>query len=266
MRYGAMNSPLRPMIEEVENIAELGFDYLELSMDPPMAHHGTIREQKQALSRTLERKGLGLVCHLPAFLNPADLTPALRETSLKEILSSLKVAAALGPLKVVLHPSYYTGLSVMVMDQARSYALASLRTIVNQAEALGLILCIENLFPRLRSLTDPEHFREIFDRFPSLRMTLDIGHAHIGSGARNKAIDFINEFPDRIAHVHASDNFGKEDNHLPIGAGNVDYPAVIRALKQMGYDDTVTLEVFAKDRDYLRISREKFAQMIQSAS
>jgi sugar phosphate isomerase/epimerase len=49
MLYGAMNFPVRPVLQELESIAELGFDYLELTMDPPQAHHATIRRMKHDL-------------------------------------------------------------------------------------------------------------------------------------------------------------------------------------------------------------------------
>ena len=49
MLYGAMNFPAKPVLEELEKAAELGFDYLELSMDPPEAHHHVIRKHKKAL-------------------------------------------------------------------------------------------------------------------------------------------------------------------------------------------------------------------------
>jgi hypothetical protein len=39
MLYGAMNFPIRPILEELEAISGLGFDYLELAMDPPQAHY-----------------------------------------------------------------------------------------------------------------------------------------------------------------------------------------------------------------------------------
>jgi len=86
--------------------------------------------------------------------------------------------------------------------------------------------------------------------------------AHIKSKGSKKTLDFIERFYDRIGHIHANDNFGKEDNHLPIGTGTIDFLKIIKALKQIGYDETVTFEVFSKDRDYLRISREKFIAMI----
>jgi len=49
----------------------------------------------------------------------------------------------------------------------------------------------------------------------------------------------------RLAHLHFHDNKGGQaDLHLPIGAGHIDLATMIRAIKQTGYDDTITLEVF----------------------
>ena len=261
MLYGAMNFPVRPILQELEAISSLGFDYLELTMDPPQAHHTTIRQQRNSILKNLEEFQMKLVCHLPTFLSTADLTDSLRQTSVKETLESLEVAASLDPLKIVLHPSYITGLSVFVVDKAKKLALESLSQIVDKADKLGLQLCIENMFPRSNSLVQPQDFLKIFDKFPTLKFTLDTGHAHIGSTGDKRNLEFLDKLGDRIAHVHASDNYGKEDNHLPIGAGTIDFQKIVRGLNAIGYDDTVTFEIFSRDRDYLRISREKFAAM-----
>jgi sugar phosphate isomerase/epimerase len=58
-----------------------------------------------------------------------------------------------------------------------------------------------------------------------------------------------------------SDNYGKEDQHLPIGAGIIDFSKVVKALKGIGYNDTITLEVFSRDRDYLKMSKKKMVEM-----
>jgi sugar phosphate isomerase/epimerase len=264
MRYGAMNFPIKPVLDELETISRLGFDYLELTMDAPQAHYTTIRRIRDDLMRALNRSNMGLMCHLPTFVSTADLTEGLRQASLNEVLESLEVAAELRPMKVVLHPSPIRGLAVHVKDQARRYAQKSLEAIVKKADQLGLCVCLENMFPQSNSLVDPEDFVEIFERFPRLKMTLDTGHAHIASKGSRKILDFIERFPDRIFHVHANDNLGKEDDHLPIGAGSIDFPEIVKALEDIGYDETVTLEVFSRDRDYLRLSREKFTRMMAS--
>ena len=262
MLYGAMNFPIRPVQEEIKSVSVLGFDYLELAMDPPQAHYSMIRQQKEDLLRTLDQCKMGIVCHLPTFVSTADLTDSLRKTSLREVHESLSVAAELHPLKVVLHPSHIGGLSVFVIEKARRYALDSLEAILDKAGQLGLSLCIENMFPQSNSLVNPEDFIQVFKKFPNLRLTLDTGHAHIGSKGGKRTHDFINKLGDRIGHVHANDNLGKDDDHLPIGAGTIDFPEIVGALKGIGYDQTITLEVFSRDRDYLRISRDKLAAMV----
>lgn len=264
MQYGAMNFPVRPVLQELESISSLGFDYLELTMDPPQAHHSTIRAQKDDFLKALEKFRMQVVCHLPTFLGLADLTESIREASLKEMLDSLDVAVELDPLKVVLHPAYVTGLGLFVFDTAKRYAAKSLETIVRRADGLGLELCLENMFPKTNSLTEPDHFESVFEMFPSLKLTLDVGHANIGSKGGRRILEFITRFPDRLSHIHVSDNFGKEDNHLPLGAGTVDYARTIKAIQEAGYDGTVTFEIFSRDRNYLKTSREKFQAILEN--
>ena len=263
MLYGAMNFPIRPVLQELEVISNLGFDYLELTMDPPQADHKSVAQQRDRIAGALARNNMNLVCHLPTFLSTADLSDRVRQAALEEMLDSLEIAASLNALKVVVHPSYVTGLGVFVVDQVSRNAMITLAALVQRSDELGLCLCLENMFPRTNSLVEPEDFVRILAKFPSLKITLDTGHANIGSKAEKRCLDFIREFPDRIGHVHVSDNFGKEDNHLPVGAGIIDFPRIVKALSGIGYDQTVTFEVFSRDKDYLRISREKFSAMTQ---
>lgn len=264
MLYGAMNFPIRPVLEELESLAALGFDFLELAMDPPAAHYATVRDQKTALLAALDRHGMQLVCHLPTFVSLADLTEGIRQVSLAEVLNSLETAAALAAEKVVVHPATIAGMGAHVPELARQHAFASLAAIADRAAELGLSLCLENMFPRNRFGVEVVEFKDIFNRFPALKLTLDTGHANIGSPRGKRTMRFIEAFADRIGHLHVSDNFGKEDNHLPIGSGTVPFPKIAAALKKTGYDGTVTFEVFTPDRDYLRLSRHKFDQIWRS--
>ncbi len=258
-----MNFPIKPLLQEIEEIGELGFDYVELTMDLPEASPQKIRAQKRSIQNLLSRYQMGVTGHLPTFLWTSDLYESLRKASLEENFSALEVAAELGIKKMVLHPGYITGMGKFVIDRAKRYGLESIEAILKKATDLGVTLCLENMFPQANFLTDPHEFQEIFDRFSEVRLALDIGHAHLG-GDRNRAIEFIRSYGYRIGHVHANDNFGKEDNHLPIGAGLIDFEKILKALKETPYDDTLTLEVFSRDRDYLRISKEKIQKIWES--
>ena len=168
-------------------------------------------------------------------------------------------------LRLRLHPSYITGLGVFAADKAKQYAAESMERIVKKADELGLTLCLENMFPRAGSIVNPHEFIPILEQFPTLKITLDIGHANIGSKFDKRNLEFIDKLGDKIGHIHASDNFGKDDNHLPIGAGVINFKKILKRLKKTGYNDTVTLEIFSKDRNYLRISKEKFEAILASS-
>ena len=57
---------------------------------------------------------------------------------------------------------------------------------------------------------------------------------------RSRVLDYINTF--REYH-------GRKDEHLPIGEGLIDHEKTVRALKNIEYDRTITLEVFTNSND-----------------
>jgi len=261
MQYGATNFPVKSVLEEIGVFGRLGFDYLELAMDPPMAHHTQLRRQQAAIREALGRYGMGIVCHLPTFISTADLTESLRRASVEEVTASLAFAAELGASKAVLHPSYMDGLSIHVPDLWREYALDSLERIARAGREHGVQLCLENLFSKISPYSTPEAFVDVFERFPDLAMTLDVGHAHIDKDGMPRILAFIKTFPDRIQHLHISDNNGRRDEHLPVGKGSLDFNATAEALRRSGYDGTVTFEIFDPDRTTLVESRKALERL-----
>jgi len=255
-----MNFPIKPLLKEIEEIGQMGFEYVELTMDPPEAIPQKILTQKRAIQDVLHRYGMGIVAHLPTFVWTSDLYESLRRASLQENFIALEAAAELGIEKVVLHPGFITGLGKFLLDKAKRYAMDSLEAILKKAIHLNITLCIENMFPRAHFLSQPHEFQSVFETFQEIRLTLDIGHANLGGG-KNKSSEFIRLYGYRIGHVHANDNFGKEDSHLPIGAGIIDFEKIMKELKEAQYDETITLEVFSKDKDYLKISKEKIKRL-----
>jgi sugar phosphate isomerase/epimerase len=265
MRFGAMNFPIRPIFDEIREFADLGFDYLELSLDPPEAHHDLIRGRRREIGRLLESRDMGLVIHLPTFVLTADLTDGIRRASVREMIAGLDLAAEMAAEKVVLHPSAISGLGPLVIDLARDLARKSLAEILAHAEKRGIRVCLENMFPRYRSFFEPGHFTEALDCYPNLEMTLDTGHANIDDAGRSRIFQFIRRFGDRIGHLHASDNGGSRDEHLAPGQGTIDFPAVVKALTAAGYRDTATMEIFSENRAELAAGRDRMRDLFQRA-
>ena len=150
-----------------------------------------------------------------------------------------------------LHPDRYTPM------HDRSYYirrnLESLRELLAHSERTGVSLMIENL---PGDYNTPGQLGELLDPLPQLGLHLDIGHANL-QVPYNMTEDILRAYGDRLRHVHLHDNRGGHDDlHLPLGSGNVDLPRALRALHSVGYDGTITLEVFTPDRHYLAYSRD----------
>ena len=266
MHFGAMNHPIRPVLGEIEAFGAMGFDYLELAMDPPEAHHEVLQAQSNAIREGLAKYQMGLVCHLPTFLSTADLTASIRRASRGEIRASIEVAAHLGARLAVLHPSYMSGMGPNVPALYNGYARESLDEAVDCAARAEIDLCLENLFPQLTPFGAMEDWERCFARYPRLGLALDIGHAHIGSEGMRRVLSYIQRFRTRLRHLHVSDNHGEGDDHLPVGDGTIDFPAVAAALNRIGYQGDLTLEIFSENRDDLARSRDRLMAIFASAA
>jgi len=101
------------------------------------------------------------------------------------------------------------------------------------------------------------NFKALLEAAPGLKAHLDFGHIQMG---RDDHDAFCRQLAAEIAHVHFSDNRGREDNHMPLGVGSIDWHAAVKLLKAIGYDETITLEVFCDDTamfyKYLDLSRK----------
>jgi sugar phosphate isomerase/epimerase len=262
MQYGAMNFPVRPVLDEIELIARLGFDYIEIAMDPPMGHYSVLSSRHTAISHALKENHLDVICHLPTFVSTADLTDSIRRASVTEMRRSLSVAADLEAKKVVLHPSMVFGMGGFTLDVVRGHALDFLSEMAAAAADLGIIICLENMMPRNILGVEPNDMHELLNNFPDFKLTLDTGHATINDMTGRRLMEMVDLLGDRIGHLHFNDNLGTRDDHLAIGEGSIDFPTLLKEIKATGYDETVTLEVFDNDRQKLVESREKIDKML----
>lgn len=98
---------------------------------------------------------------------------------------------------------------------------------------------------------------------PEASITLDIGHGQLLSKS-NTSFQIIKRLAGLIHHVHLHDNSGgtgvKDDLHLPIGDGIIDFEAILKSLLSSGYNNTMTLEL---KRHELELSKQRIETIIQ---
>lgn len=262
MKTGAMNHPGKDLLEEMESIASMGFDFIDLTIEAPKATPEIISKNLKGMQSLLSRSGMSLVGHAAWFLEISHPYEGIRRAAVREIGKALEIAQKLGIRKFTVHPHTTPGIYERLLNKKLlELNIKSIREIVDIAEPMGVSIMVENNPSRL--LSRPEEFRRVFKEVPKAKFHLDVGHAFVAGGQKGIS-DFIREFGRRLAHVHLHDNLGNSDDHLPIGAGRVDFRKALASIKETGYDGTFTLEVHSPDTDYLKISREKFLKIWES--
>jgi sugar phosphate isomerase/epimerase len=137
--------------------------------------------------------------------------------------------------------------------------IKSLREVVGQAKRYKVDVMLENV-PLSNGIHNVDEFKYIIDNLATLFVHLDIPHAFT-SGGMTSVIDYIKTFREKIIHIHWHDNHGQKDDHLPIGEGLIDHQKAVDALKDMGYDKTITLEVFTNSSNDAKSSADKLRTM-----
>jgi len=260
MIIGAMNHPMREIGSELRRFRELGFDFVDLTLEPEKATPRGV--DVPAVRRALDETGLIAVGHTARYLPIGSPFNSVRQAALDELTVSLDVFAQLGVNRMNVHPDARAP-SLFSRDWVVDRNIESLAILLDRSKERGIKLMLENIsgvFGQANIL------QSIFERLPDLAWHLDVGHANLGS-ATNTTPDLLAGLRGQLAHVHLSDNKGGDaDLHLPIGVGTIDWRWAIGLLKRAGFDDTVTLEVFSPDDEYLSISRQKVRRLWDEAA
>lgn len=258
MLIGAMNHPGRPVLGELEWIATLGLDFVDLTLEPPMA--GAWILNPKSLRAALEKWQLKVIGHTAYYLPLASPFDGIRRAAVEEATRCIEFFAEIGAPWVNLHPDRHVPLHDWKFIAQRN--LQSIRELLEVSRRYGVGLMIENLPGDLSTVS---HLADLLEPQPELGLHLDIGHANL-QVPENTTEAILAAFGPRLRHVHLHDNKGgSADLHLPLGAGTLDVERCVKALKRCGYDGTITLEVFSQDRAYVAHSREVLRRLWDEA-
>ncbi len=243
MQIGAMNNPRQPLQDEINWIAVNGFNYVDLTIEAPGAALETTDWPQ--IRKLLADHNLGVVCHAAPYFPIENPSPLVRQAALDELRRCVDAAQVLGAQLCTTH---FRGWPSFLSETAGyEYYRQMYDILVRHGQERAVAVALENSSDNKHQL---KHFREIFHRVPGLKLLYDVGHGNINT-AKSMTRDYLFALADRLAHVHLSDNSGRADEHLPIGAprsGGIDLAHDLRSLRSFRYDGGITVEVFGARR------------------
>ena len=136
-------------------------------------------------------------------------------------------------------PKFRNLLEGVTLEQGRVWAREVLQPAVQVAEDRGVTFCFEPLAPSetnfINTAADAISFAREFNS-PAMSVILDVKAM---SSEERPVADIIRASQDGFAYFHANDA-----NLKGPGFGDVDFHPIAAALREVGYDGTVSVEVF----------------------
>ena len=177
-----------------------------------------------------------------------DPHPEVREDARRTVCRALEIAAAMELPGVLVIPGYVglpwdSSVAPIPYDEAYERTRAGLTTVGAEAERLRTPVLVENVWNRF--LLSPLEMRALIDEIGSayVGVLFDTGNVVL-MGYPEQWIRILGE---RIREVHFKDfkaNVGTIDGFVPLLEGDVNWPEVMVALQEVGFDGFVTAELF----------------------
>ncbi len=252
---------VKDVLSALDQIKKLGFSITELEVMRKKNLQDMVTNRKTVLERL---NSLGLKANNLCAVFP-ELMSKEWEKDIKSFEQSADLAVYLGcetiqldshmpPVKYISERPYdetikfdvevkikiEEGPSSFNWNKHWNTIVASVKKCDAIAHDRGLRLCLE---PRVHeSIPNTDSILRLFDWVNSENFgaVLDCGHLH----AQKEIIPLsIEKLGSKIFFVHASDNDGRDNQHLGIGRGTVDWEGTLRALKKHKFNGYIAIDI-----------------------
>jgi sugar phosphate isomerase/epimerase len=241
--------------EAVRRLAAIGYQGVEIMADVPHAWPACLLdEQKQAIRGILAEHRLG-ISNMNAFMmnaisdprqrywHPSWIEPDrhYRQIRIDHTVRSLTLARELGAPSITTEPggpvapgeSWATALRLFV---------EGLKPVLQHAEKEGVLLLIE---PEPGLLIETgDQFEELMGQLdsPAVGLNFDMGHFYC---VGDEPAPTVRRLARYIRHFHLEDiAASRVHHHLVPGEGAINFPATFQAIREIGYDGWVTIELY----------------------
>ncbi|MGQ9631049.1 MAG: sugar phosphate isomerase/epimerase family protein [bacterium] len=231
---------------------EAGFEGIELNMSADGAiTPESARTEIERIAQSARKAGIAISSLCGGLLWDNPLTsgdPDVRERGKKIAAKSLEIASWLGADTVLVIPGFVgigfrPGSEVVPYDVAYERSLDAIKSLSEVAEKHKVFVGVENVWNKF--LLSPLEMRDFVDKVgsPYVGVYFDVGNVLLTGYPEH----WIRILGGRIKKVHLKDfktSIGNIEGFVDLLEGDVNWPEVISALKEIGYDGYLVAEVF----------------------
>ncbi len=256
----------RPMAEVASVAAGLGYQGIEIA---PFTLASSVEEitrtQRKEIRRAIENQGLAVVGLHWLFAGPQGLhmtTPdqAIWRRTRDYLAALLELCSDLGGRVLVLgSPKQRSIPGGQTKEGAWRRAVDLLNSVLEGAAEAGLTICLEPLSPAETNFinTVGEGMKMVHEiNHPNFKIHLDV--KAMSSESKPVPVIIRSVKAADVGHFHVND-----PNLYGPGMGKVDYTPIAKAIRDIGYDKWLSVEVFKYDPDPETIARKSIDYLRQ---
>jgi sugar phosphate isomerase/epimerase len=263
MKLGASAWPFRwyaPFEPVLERVADLGLSAIELiSWSPQMLRDHWSPDDVGRVRRLAEELGLEISEFIASSDDLAHPDPDRRDAAIAYVSDAVAVARDLGSKRFNSVAPYPFARPVAgIADDERSQSMTSpyepgldwranweawvdsVTRVVERCEAVGVVWAIEP-HPH-RYVASRASMERLVDHVPSSALGVNLDVSHLAPMGEIPTA-WIGAMPERIFHLHVSDNEGRVNRHWRPGRGKIDWDALFAALKAIDFDGVISIEL-----------------------
>ncbi len=237
------------ILDKFKMLKDLGFDGVEMSSPSGIDKDQVVAARDKT---GLEIPGVVNSVHWSKPLSHPD--PAVRQACVQSIETALRDAKLYGGTSMLLVPAVVN--KEISYDDAYKRSQAEIRKVLPLAKELGITIAIENVWNHF--LLSPMETARYIDEFnsPYVRAYFDVGNI-VNYGWPEHWIRILGK---RIAKLDIKEFSRKRRDkeglwkgfQVELGEGDCDWPAVMKALRDIDYTGWGTAEVRGGDRKRLK--------------
>jgi L-ribulose-5-phosphate 3-epimerase len=181
-------------------------------------------------------------------------TPAGRARRVDFLRRAIDIAAELGSDAV----SFWSGSlrDERPRDETMKRLIEACRQVLDHAIVRNVKLAFEpepGMF--IARMADYEELLSHVDQ-PLFGLTIDIGHVHCLSDGLIP--DVLGKWQERLFNVHIEDMCRGKHDHLMFSEGEIDFPPVLRKLRDIRFEGGVHVELSRHSHDAVNVARRSF--------
>jgi len=242
---------------------------LEKRINPEIGISGDVidthseREFHQMAS-LIQKEGLTITLHGPFFdLVPGGMDKRILQASRERLKQAFDLIPLFNPLSIVCHTGYDRKRYIDDQDQWLETAIETWTQRLQSLEGSETILMFENVYEKT-----PNMLLRLMKGLGSERVGFCFDTGHMNVFSETDLDGWLSAMTPFLKQLHLHDNEGARDDHLAIGAGEINFDRLFSHIERKQLEPIITLEAHQEQALWASLETlsqsDQFCRIVQS--